>query len=319
MKKEAIKKLRAKSQSEWNEYIWNLSVNIDTDPDSNIYGDNFIQRIINLHTDILAIDKKLLDPFHSAVIYNLSTIPKSPDNALTLYSLLYLIHETRPIKHFGLLFQVLKDRELESIEYGADNLQHLLVKSMIPMDDRSNPKLKDWFHFATEIKGYNIYLLIYYFSFIGNINLALGHISRFLTAEKSFSEETYVSFKMVLIDIIPEYITIKDLLMHFVDNRITISSNPVLTLYLKEIIEEVKNNLYDTGKQYLLFLEDYFKKSEGNAQINPKFVNDICEIDNDICMAITDYYQDRSYNLQKFESPKAAAKSIVMNLDPQLN
>ncbi|MEA5258228.1 hypothetical protein VB264_10595 [Arcicella aquatica] len=313
MREELIKQLEILSQDEWNKFIKQISFNKEVEPNTEFLGDDLPSILLNLYRTINKLNKSILQSYNNAIIYNLKTIDKINSNSQIIYTYLYFVHETKPFEHKKTLTSVLYEDKLKKMFYGSSNLEELLLKSLILLEDSNNPILLEKIS-NLKLNDYYIYLRILYFSQINLINLSLADFEFILTGKKILSEYEGFIYYNANIDIIPNKITLTDFTKHLHKNCINISNNINLKNALNKVIDFWKNKLFSNSPlidMLILHLEDYFNKKESNANLYPKLIDIIYEYDTQLGLTISNYYNDQKYNSRESINRDEFFKNIL--------
>ncbi|WP_422081461.1 hypothetical protein [Ulvibacterium sp.] len=305
MKKDTIITLSKYSQERWNQYLMEMSIEATIEPSYEIFGDNFAQRIMSIYRSVLTYKKSLLNVFFAACVNNLRIIDKISENSEIIYTYLYLVHETRPLSQKSALINILRDNDLEKMQYGSDNLEELLLKSLINMEDSKNPVLREKIWRMRGQSDYRLYLYVFYFSYMGDNDIALQELKEsFLNlGSQVFHDESYTILVELLVDIIPDYITFTDFLEYFIGGKISLGDyNDKLRYCFNEVVQFYKDNAMGS-LDLIYFIEDYFNQNERNSNLHPGLLENLLEFDGKrFSSLINNYYGKRTFNTKKMPS-----------------
>ena len=315
MKEQVITKLSEYSQEEFNIFIKKLSFNEKLNFPIIIFGDNFAEIIFGIYRSILKFNRSLISNYFNACIYNLRCIDKVNYNSEIIYTYIYFIHEVRPFDFKRDIFKILQDNELKYLTYGSDNLEEMLLKALIQMEDKNDPILLERI-VSSRNKGYYLYLYIYYFAYLGDKKNAFRRIGTILSSIKKLEVESYNFFYHSILDTVPEYLSIRELIKYLIFNNIIIFNNSILINTLNEVLKVFKKRYLDNNLYlYVLFLEDFFNRNMRNALMYPNYLDRLEILDFDIFSLVCEYYStEKIYNSGVSLNYKEIANQVLKEL-----
>lgn len=305
-------KLQQYTQEDWNylirgvlfeneNYNWLFSV-----------GDSPGVILMNIYRSLNAVKGENLLIFFNSCLYNLKVIPKIISNAKQLYTLIYILHETRPVEQRNKIFQVVSGNELANIEYQGYNLEQLLAKTFIQMENQETCLLGEWIY-SKPLSGYYLYLRVLYFSQVLDYANALRDICVILKGEVIISEkDTFILFN-TLRDIFPRRISFKTFLIYLHTNTIEISEESRLNETLNKALYFWQNSIGDNEFYQILIthLDDYFNKTCIMTIVKTSYLENLINYDAELCNYISRYYRDYGYNNKPFVTAQDLLQSTI--------
>lgn len=320
MTENLIKVLNSLNSDQWNDFIFKMSYNIPTNPVSDFLGEYFSNKLMKLYRAIIRHAPHLLEKYFQSCLINLRTIPKIDKNSEIIYNYLYIIHELKPIHFRHDLLSILKDRELSDLEYGSDNLEDMLMKSIVNLEDRGNNELNMFLNSMPSIFGYKLYLKTISNAYLGNEELTLQSISDILTKEIDFVEDFVEDHANAIIDVVPRYVSYKSLIRYLLKFDIKPMNNRATNLTIKEILNfwgELEKTMVDS--LYLKFLSDILKSNEQNALMDPTYLEILAKVDSKMPVYIEKFYSSESgLNYKDCETKDECAYFIVQEYNKQM-
>ena len=312
MKEKLITILQKYSQEEWNTFIRAILFKQKTDININFLGQDLVTKIMNLYRIVNEKDKLLLKYLFDSCGYNLRTITKIETNSEQIYILIYLVYSTVPFEIKTDINKIIRLGTLKDMSFFDDDLEHMLLKAYIQMEDSKNPILKDIF-INKERRGYEIYLRLNYFSHISDNISFNDDIKYLLESANSFTNiDVNVLFNS-LIDIYPLQKNIVSLVYLLHERKIEINNNSILIEAFEKAIYNWKRETSNTQIiSLILHIEDYINKNDINYKNNTSIMfENIHKFNSDIANKVNKYYQDSNYNTRVYTSDEELFNDII--------
>lgn len=294
------------SEDEWISYLQKLFYRLNPEPSLRFVSRELVEQLFWIYNTLNETDIKIRMLFTKSVLHILRSIPPQPRENYLIHDLIYFIREVRPIEQRRLLELIIKDESFKDLNYGSDNLHLLLVKAYTYIDDTEKLFLEQYVrNLLKSQEPYSLYIVVYYYSFLGHENKAIDYLFKFFleskwTENEALCKEIYHS----LIDCCkPEYISLFNFLWRFINERITIDkTNIYLTTYIKKFTDYLKTN---ENNNYLVPLAEAFLNDELDSI--RKIEQESSLLDEDVKTMIFEY---KAQSLENFVEEKQYEQSI---------
>ncbi len=259
MTQQIIESLSKFDDATWIEYIIELCNGTNPNPSLKPISLMLNEQFFWLYNVLNRYDKKAKLIFTKSLIRFLRTIPSNSDNADLIHTIILFIHETEPLEHRCLVELLVREGSFSNLWIGETNLNLLLVKSYIYIEDPENLYLEEFLtHSLLKTQPYYLYLITYYYCYLGHKDKALKSFARFfsdsnINLNNECCDEVYYTLK----ECVPDYIDIAVFVESVIDKRILFDiSNKNLEDSLQRYIDYLKETI-DLSVAY--FVEDVLK------------------------------------------------------------
>jgi hypothetical protein len=259
MTQQIIEHLSSLDEASWIEYVVGLCNGTNPSPSLKPISLMLNEQLFWVYNVLNRYDKKAKLIFTKSLIRFLRTIPSNSDNANLVHTIILFIHETEPLEHRSLIESLVRENSFSNLWVGETNLNLLLIKSYIYIEDPENRYLEEFLTYSSlRNQPYYLYLITYYYCYLGYKEKALESFAKCFAdsntnLNKEYCDEVYYTLK----ECVPDYIDITAFIKSVIDKRIMFdTSNKNLEDSLQRYIDYLKETI-DLSVAY--FVEDVLK------------------------------------------------------------
>lgn len=314
MTEKIVEQLGEFDEERWVNYIQELCYDLNPSPSLKSISLELISQLFWIYNELDEANREARLLFVRSLLRYFRTVGPQQTNRKLIYDLIYFVHETKPIEHRADLESMVRDTSYKDLSFGSDNLQLLLAKSYIYLEDSKDLVLEEWLRSKLSPNmPYSLYVIMFYYSYLGHSENALAVFSECLKRPKwTKDEKACEEISNALTDCVPQYIDLTQLLGQIIDDDIEPNyAEPPLNKFIGRFIEELKSISHNVG--LVLFAEDVLTHTVKNLQSGIPEIIELAKVPayNELIVSYTDKFLEPSIESDKVLDIKAISEEII--------